>query len=84
MENVFLDMMGGLLSLIVVLIKYFNSGSSSDFQDVKLAKFLLSLVVLVFDSILLWQHFMVFNINRKINTKAEKKMLINQKEEFLE
>lgn len=73
--NVFLDVTGGLLSLIVVLIKYFSSSSSSEFQDIKLAKFLLSIVVLVFDTVLIWQHYVTFSINRRVENKAQKKLL---------
>ena len=59
--NVFLDLTGGLLSFLQIIIDYIDKGKSTQFSsNLNTAKFLLGIVTVVFDIIFLFQRFVLF------------------------
>lgn len=61
LENVLLDFTGGVLSFIQIFIDWADSGSTSQFSGgLNIAKFLLSIVCIVFDLIFMFQHYVLY------------------------
>jgi len=61
LENVILDLTGGVLSFIQIIIDYLDSGKLDNFSgNLNIAKFLLGIVTIVFDIIFLLQHYIVY------------------------
>ena len=61
LENVLLDLTGGLLSFVQIFIDWADSGTTSQFSGgLNVAKFLLAIVCIVFDLIFLFQHYVLY------------------------
>ena len=62
-----------------VLIKHFTEGihniGSQDFHDIKLAKLLLSIVVIVFDILLYYQHYYVYSLEKRIKENVTERLM---------
>ncbi len=62
LENVLLDLVGGVLSFIQIFIDWADSGATSQFSGgLNIAKFLLAIVCILFDGIFLFQHYVLYN-----------------------
>lgn len=62
LENVLLDLVGGVLSFIQIFIDWADSGATSQFSGgLNVAKFLLAIVCIIFDLIFLFQHYVLYN-----------------------
>jgi len=67
LENVLLDFTGGVLSFLQIYVDYLNGESQNLFDGgLNIAKFLLSIVSIVFDLIFMFQHFILYNPSKKI------------------
>jgi len=88
LENVLLDLVGGVLSFIQIFIDWADSGTTSQFSGgLNVAKFLLAIVCIVFDLIFLFQHYILYNPkdypeNRSIQRKdSNDKQLLSQEDD---
>ena len=62
LENVLLDLVGGVLSFIQIFIDWADSGATTQFTGgLNIAKFLLAIVCIFFDLIFLFQHYVLYN-----------------------
>ena len=70
LENVLLDLVGGVLSFIQIFIDWADSGATSQFTGgLNVAKFLLAIVCIVFDGIFLFQHYVLYHPNKQPKNK---------------
>jgi len=64
-ENVLLDFTGGSLSFIQIFIDWADSGTTTQFSGgLNVAKFLLGIISMVFDSIFMVQHYLLYPVNK--------------------
>lgn len=86
LENVLLDLIGGVLSFIQIFIDWADSGTTTQFSGgLNVAKFLLAIVCIVFDLIFLFQHYVLYNPknyeeNRSQRKDSNDKILLSQDE----
>ena len=61
LENVLLDLSGGVLSLLQIFVDYLDTNTTSQFSsNLNFAKFLLGLVTIGFDMIFIFQHYVLY------------------------
>ncbi|CAD8106812.1 unnamed protein product [Paramecium sonneborni] len=61
--NILLAFIGGILSFLQMLIDQLN-GKSANLVEMNIVKFILSCIVLVFDLIFIFQHYVIYNPKR--------------------
>lgn len=62
LENVMLDFAGGALSFIQIFVDWEIAGTTTQFSGgLNVAKFLLSIVCMVFDLVFLFQHYVLYH-----------------------
>lgn len=63
LENVMLDLMGGTLTFLQILLDYADSGDMGNQfgSGLNTAKFLLGVLTIIFDLIFLFQHYVLYN-----------------------
>lgn len=72
LENVILDLLGGLFSFIQIFIDWVESGATNQFSGgLNIAKFLLAIVSMVFDLIFLFQHYVLYNPNKRKEARSD-------------
>jgi cystinosin len=63
LENVLLDLLGGTLTFVQIVLDKWDSGESSNLFTTGLntAKFLLGIITIVYDLVFLFQHYVLYN-----------------------
>lgn len=68
LENVMLDLGGGVLSFIQIFIDWKDSGETKQFTGgLNVAKFLLAIVCIGFDLVFLFQHYVLYPRNKIVD-----------------
>lgn len=74
LENVLLDFVGGTFSLVQIFVDWIDSGATSQFSGgLNVAKFLLSLVCIVFDLVFMFQHYIMYPPKKNVRESQENK-----------
>ena len=72
LENVILDLLGGFFSFLQIFIDWVESGATNQFSGgLNIAKFLLAIVSMLFDLIFLFQHYVLYNPNKRKEARSD-------------
>lgn len=73
LENVILDLLGGLFSFVQIFVDWVDSGATNQFSGgLNVAKFLLAIVSIGFDLIFLFQHYVLYNPSKVKEQKSDR------------
>ena len=78
LENVLLDLLGGSLTFVQILLDKIDSGQSTGqfSSGLNTAKFLLGILTILFDLVFLFQHYILYNPKKQKTGKNQPRSLL--------